>query len=258
MDNAEITAALKVWRDGLVQLTGMSRLIKFRPTKTGAVVVQAPAADAVYSGVRGNTVWSFRGSPEEGDEDTEVPTQVSGRVLEVARPHKELGPVLRNLMRKADTEYLDRGLHVLYLAVGMLHWAELDGTPMQSPVLLLPVTLESDGPRSIPHLRSADEDAVINPALVLRMQEFGVTIPTFDDLEDESLDGLFGAVTGAVGGRSGWEIKPTVVLSTFTFHKEAMYRDLIDNQAAIAAHPLVRALATKNPAWFSITRGRRR
>ncbi|WP_418608274.1 DUF4011 domain-containing protein [Georgenia sp. SUBG003] len=100
----------------------------------------------MYSGVRGNTVWSFRGSPEEGDEDTEVPTQVSGRVLEVARPHKELGPVLRNLMRKADTEYLDRGLHVLYLAVGMLHWAELDGTPMQSPVLLLPVTLESDGP----------------------------------------------------------------------------------------------------------------
>lgn len=247
MNNAEIAAALQVWRDGLVQLTGMSRLIKFRPTKTGAVVIQEPDAAVVFAGVRGNGEWSFRGLQEDSDE-AEAPTAGDGRILKVARAEKDLGPVLRTLMRKADTEFLDRGLHVLYLAVGMLHWADVDGTAMRSPLLLVPVMLESDGPRSTPRLRGAEEDIVVNPALVLRMQDFGVTIPTFEQLEDESLDGLFAAVSRAVQGLAGWEIRPEVVLSTFTFHKEAMYRDLIDNEAAIAAHPLVRALATKNPA----------
>ncbi|WP_418606297.1 DUF4011 domain-containing protein [Georgenia sp. SUBG003] len=140
----------------------------------------------------------------------------------------------------------------------MLHWRNWTAPRCTSPVLLLPVTLESDGPRSIPHLRSADEDAVINPALVLRMQEFGVTIPTFDDLEDESLDGLFGAVTGAVGdGAAGRSSQRSSSPHSRSIRRRCTGTSSTTRPPSPRTHSW-RALATKNPAWFSITRGRRR
>ena len=37
----------------------------------------------------------------------------------------------------------------------------------------------------------ADEDAAINPALAFRLQhDFGITLPTFDDEDEENIDGL--------------------------------------------------------------------
>ncbi|MDP9317561.1 MAG: DUF4011 domain-containing protein [Actinomycetota bacterium] len=40
-------------------------------------------------------------------------------MLRSPRAHKDLGPILRNLMRRGNTEFLDRGIHVLYVALGM-------------------------------------------------------------------------------------------------------------------------------------------
>ena len=43
-------------------------------------------------------------------------TRKSNEFLHSPRPDTEVGPVVRNLMRKASAEYIDRGLSVLYLA----------------------------------------------------------------------------------------------------------------------------------------------
>jgi hypothetical protein len=150
-------------------------------------------------------------------------------------------------MRRANAELLDRGLSVLYLAFGMLHWKDVDGTGMVSPLLLVPVTLNSRGPKTTPELCPGEDDTVVNPSLVLRMREFGIELTPADDVAELSVEGLLQRIREAVANEDGWAVEPTVVLSTFSFHKEAMYRDLLENESTVLDHPVVRALGTKDP-----------
>lgn len=255
--NLDVAAALSTWRDGLVSLSGTNRLIKFKASKTGALVIDAPEPDAIVAGLRDSVKWSFKGTEPEHP-DSQVPAISMGqqmkargrtqdRILYTARTDAEIGPILRNLMRRAQAEYLDRGLSVLYLAFGMLHWTDVDGTPMASPLLLVPVTLSSRGPKECPDLRIGEDDTALNPPLVLRMREDGIELPDSDDIAEVSVSEMLNRVSESVANQPGWRVEPTVVLSTFSFHKEAMYRDLQDNQDRILAHPVVRALGTKDP-----------
>ena len=254
----DVAAALATWRDGLVSLSGTNRLIKFKASKTGAVIIDGPEPDVIAEGLRASVKWSFKGSELE-DPASDVTARPVGqalkarggkhdRTLYTARPDAEVGPVLRSLMRRAQAEFLDRGLSVLYMAFGMLHWTDVDGTPMASPLLLVPVTLSSRGPKECPELRMDEDDIALNPPLVLRMREDGIDLPDTDDIADISVSEMMRRVSESVSAQPGWRVEPTVVLSTFSFHKEAMYRDLQENQDRILDHPVVRALGTKNPA----------
>lgn len=258
MSSDEILAALKVWREGLVNLSGVNRLIRFRHTKTGSVLIEDPDAETILRGLQSGIEWDFSGQPDR-DENRDLvgaqdpkPARHSGRattrVLHVARSEKELGAVLRSMRRRASAELLDRGLSVLYVAVGMLHWKDEDESEMASPLLLVPVKLESSGPNTMPTLLLGEDDTVMNPSLILRMRDFGIEIPALDDIPELSVKDLMAEVRRAVSGKLGWTVEPTVVLSTFSFHKEAMYRDLLENEQTVLNHPVVRALGTKDPA----------
>ena len=248
-------AALAVWRNSLVNLNRTNRLLNFKHSKSGSLAVTAPAGAQILDGLRAGRQWSFEGAPTggstEGDEATTeaalaaVPSQ--GRnVLRTATPDKDLGPVLRNLLRRSRREYLDRGLSVLYTTIGMLEWEEPDGTGLVSPLLLIPCSLISTGARGVPRMEMGDDDPVVNPALALRLQEFGVTLPTVDDLTELVLADLYADVRARVRRQASWNVTDQAVLACFSFHKEAMYRDLLDNEEQVLAHPAVRALAT-NP-----------
>ncbi|MDD4866608.1 MAG: DUF3320 domain-containing protein [Mycobacterium sp.] len=260
MERNELTAALGVWRESLVNLSGVNRLIKFKASKSGAVVIDSPEPDVILAGLLSGGKWLFMGTEDqERDESADgsssrVPqlgTFAAGdraRVLHAPRPEKELGTVLRGLMRRANAELLDRGLSVLYLAFGMLRWQDVDGTGMASPLLLIPVALASRGPKTLPELAPGQDDVVVNPSLSLRMREFGIELPNIDDVADLSVMDLLVQIRNAVSTEQGWTVEPTIVLSTFSFHKEAMFRDLLENEAMVLDHPVVRALATKDPS----------
>jgi hypothetical protein len=57
----EIVAALNVWRNSLVNLTGVNRLIQFKHSKTGSLDLTAPIAQEILEGLRGRRLWSFVG-----------------------------------------------------------------------------------------------------------------------------------------------------------------------------------------------------
>lgn len=247
MAKDDVAQALTLWRESLVNLTGVNRLIKFKASKTGTVFLAAPAPQAILNGLRGTALWRFQGATDvAGDEGETLPVRAlqgvratdSGYMLRSPHLDKDLGPILRGLMRRANAEFLDRGLHVLYASFGMLHWVDEDDTQMQSPLLLVPVSLESEGPKSTPRLKGAEDDTVFNPALTLRLRDFGVHLPPIEELDDSNLDSVFGAVRSAIRRQPGWEVEPTVLISCFSFHKEAMYRDLLDNEEIVLGHPL--------------------
>lgn len=252
-NQAEIQAALKVWRDGLVGLTRANRLIKFNAPKTSSVLIDSPDPDVVLARLESGAPQAFRGDVSMG-EGTPATLPPSGQFFHSPRPDADLGPVLRNLMRKAQTEFLDRGLGVLYLAFGMLHWKDVDDTQMVSPVLLVPVTLLPEGPKGVPRLTRGEDDAVVNPALALRLKDFGIELPHMDELDGVTVSEVLDEVRVALSQAKDfddWDLRVTTYLSTFSFAKEAMFKDLQDNEEQILDHPIVRALATSDPTQQS-------
>lgn len=245
----EIQAALKTWRDGLVGLTRQSALIKFRAPKTSSLLIDAPAPDEVLARLQSGKSQAFRGDVNLGDPDAPKPLP-PGTFFHSPRPDSEVGPVVRNLMRRASAEFLDRGLSVLYVAFGILDWRDVDETAMASPLLLVPVQLLPEGPKGTPRITEGEDDPVLNPALSLRLKEFGIDLPTAEDIEGLSVSETLAAVREALEKNktfTGWNLREATYLGMFSFAKEAMFRDLLDNEAAILGHPIVQALATSDP-----------
>jgi hypothetical protein len=169
-----VRTALGEWSDSLVNLTGANRLLRFRPSRTGTIEIVGPSAEEILSGLVAGRSWRFRSVDPAGDaaaaSSGPFPPAVAG-TLDTRKPEADLGAALRNLVRRSTQEFLNRGLSVLYVAIGLLDWTDHDGTPMASPLLLVPVELVRTGPRQLPVLEVGEEDAVVNPALHLRMQQ---------------------------------------------------------------------------------------
>lgn len=253
MQKDEIQAALKVWRDGLVGLTRQSPLIKFRASKVSSLHIDTPVPDEVLARLQSGKQQDFRGDLTSDEVvGAEAP---AGRSFHSPRPDGEVGPVVRNLMRRASAELLDRGLSVLYVAFGILDWRDVDDSAMVSPLLLVPVKLISQGPKSTPRVtQDEDEDSLLNPALTLRLKEFGIELPSDEDIEGLSVSETFAAIRVALEKNktfTGWTLRETTYLATFSFSKESMYKDLQDNEQKILEHPIVRALATSDPSQQS-------
>ena len=168
-------------------------------------------------------------------------------MLDSDKPPEDLAAALRALYRRSNQDYLDRGVWVLYLAFGVLTWADEDRSRYTSPLLLVPVQLEGIGAAQGAELKAAPEEPVINPALALKLSRYGIDLPRVDDLEDVTLSGVLDAVRAAVAGQDGWQVSDSLALSYFSFAKEAMYRDLLEHEDLIAAHPAVSALAGRWP-----------
>lgn len=248
---AEVAAALEVWKKGLLTVSGASRLVNYKPTKSRSVTIDSPGADEILRRLAVGGDWIFAGTR---DEDAGVAAERPGptsatapAALQCSIAHKDIGPVVRSIMRQANTEWLDRGLHVLYLALGLLEWRDVDNTPYVSPLILVPVDLIPLGPKDVPRLTSAEDDPLLNPALRVQLSKLGIELPVAEELEDLDVRSQLAAVQEAVASKSGWRVKEHAVLAMFSFHKEAMYKDLVDNAEAIVAHPVVRMLGTSDP-----------
>gem|GEM_PF-2862231 len=140
---------------------------------------------------------------------------------------------------------MDKGLQSLYVAFGLLQWVESpDDRPCYAPLLLLPVELRNDDTSKPDTLhRIVEEDPIINPALAIKLEaDFRITLPGVEDYEDLDVVEFLSDVAAAVSRQPGWEVQHRVVLGRFAFHKDVMYRDLLENQERIVNHPFVRSL----------------
>src|SRR5215831_1524855 len=242
-----IRAAIRSWRDSLIDLTGASRLISLAPGTTGTIRLVRPSAGDILSRLAAGGSYTFRSpEPEPAGHATAVggPGEAPAvNILDTDQDPGDLASALRALMRRSDQQYLDRGCWVLYLAFGTLTWADENQTRYTSPLLLVPVRLVTAAPRQLPLLEPTGDDPVVNPALSLKLPRYGVVLPRVDDLAEMTLGALLGAVRAAVAAKDGWQVGESAVLSCFSSGKEAMYRDLLEHEDLAAAHPAVRTLA---------------
>jgi very-short-patch-repair endonuclease len=264
-DHRRVLDQLDIWRKQLINLARSNRLLYFRHTRTSTleIVDQPEKLAAIVAGLLTGKVWHFYEPTEEEWETQENETEIgasdrtasmfpesalarepAGDELRTSKKDsRELRSTLRTLDRRATQEFMDKGIWILYLAVGILQWTDPDSREQaESPLVLLPVQLQRQSPREPYELRRADEDIVLNPALGVKLAEFGVELPMVEE-DDLDFTTTLAAFDAAIVGKHGWEVERRLVISPFSFYKEVMYRDLLHNQEAVSTHKLIQALA---------------
>jgi very-short-patch-repair endonuclease/DNA polymerase III delta prime subunit len=158
------------------------------------------------------------------------------------------GRLLR-LYYDARTHYEERGVNVLYLALGFLEWYEAGSQqPRHAPLILVPVRLERGSAIERFRLWFAEEEIATNLSLAEKLrQDCGLALPEIDPAERLEAGAYGREVAEAVRPEARFRVHADdIVLGLFSFAKLLMYRDLDPAswpaEMALDQRPLLRAL----------------
>lgn len=244
----DMDSRVDAWKKRLLDLGKRNRLLNYRDTKRGSIRIVDPDPLAlwqtfvedekpiVFSYINDDTL------SDDGSEGKPKPEVVNGNV-ETNKTLAEQQKTLRSLRNKARSFINEQGVNALYLAFGFLNWTESTSSRqfLQSPLILVPVSLQWESITSPFVLHLHDDEIVVNPTLAYKMEnDFGLTIPSFEP--GNSLTSYFDELNARVTSQ-GWSVEQGVCLALLSFLKINMYNDLENHRESIAEHPVVRALA---------------
>ena len=138
----------------------------------------------------------------------------------------------------------------LFLAVGFLRWKKSaeDKRVYRSPLLLISVKLTRRSAASGYKLSHHEDEVRFNETLLQFLkQDFGLQIPALEGalpMDDSGIDvqAVFETVRTAVRDTPGFEVSEGASLSTFSFAKYLMWKDLVDRTDELRKSRLVKHL----------------
>jgi hypothetical protein len=125
--------------------------------------------------------------PEEGDLDTDgVAPRHRDLWLQTALAPERLQSRLLQLYYEARTTYEERGVNVLYLALGFLEWYETPSSNQarHAPLLLVPITLTRGSAHESFRVSFSEEDIIANITLREKLKEFSLQLPELEETGD--------------------------------------------------------------------------
>jgi hypothetical protein len=252
------TKVLENWRNRLIDLTFRNPLLELK--SRSLVEISAPDGVELWNGLSEGRSYRFprweRHRPESASEESTAdeaetasgPTMVPGD-LSVVPETASVERLLKRLQEADKALVEEQGVASLYLALGVLHWREVQGSAEhRSPLLLLPVNLERSTPLEPFRLVARDDDAVINPALRERLRsDYQFDLPAQDQDEEDIDPATYLRTVANAVRRHAWHVEHQSYVGRFHFAKLVMYREMTERLDAYAAHPLLQALATGSP-----------
>jgi len=152
------------------------------------------------------------------------------------------------LYRKAKADFEEGGANTLFIALGMLAWrpSGRETSIYRAPLIMLPVKLERASARSRPQLRRHEDEPIFNLTLIQMLrQDFEIDLGELaqglpEDEHGVDVARIWATVRHKVRNAAGFEVLEEVVLSTFSFAKYMMWRDLQDRTDQLKTAPFVR------------------
>ncbi len=255
------------WKLKLLDLSKRNRLLNYKPGKQAVpIFCPEPAAleDRLAADERLKLVSMLQlmdGSDprsqllfeERHGKEAKVEYAISAlskKDLLVDLQEQEMYARLVGLYRKARHDLEEGGANTLFVVIGFLTWKESETSDRswKAPLILLPVTLERKSVQSGFRLIMRDEDPIFNPTLLeMLRQDFNLTIPLLEEdlpTDHSGLDipKILQIVRHSVRDIRGWEVTEDVILSTFSFSKHLMWKDLQDNSDLLKENPVVKHL----------------
>lgn len=258
---------LDQWQRKLLDLSLRNNLLNFRATKR-AIKLDAPDPGLLEDRFADGNTLKLRPRPElmSGSDMRDRSIHESRNQEDLYREHAldalrrnevyvpidadELDGRLTNLYRSARVTLSEGGANTLYLAVGFLSWTrdDKDDKRYRAPLILIPIVLNRKSMRQGFSLTLHDEEARFNPTLVQMLrQDFELELPVAQGelpTDEHGLDihNIWRQVSLAVKEIKGWEVSEEVILSTFSFAKYLMWKDLVDRTDQLKQNPVVRHL----------------
>lgn len=249
---------LQSCRERLLDLGKRNRLYAYQDDEKHLPVL-SPSVDALFEGLsRGKKLYLYdldrtleeRGismerflSPEsQGLHDeilSSVPSQ--GVFLLPTRP-KKLGRLVRAIASHAKSAIEERGINVLYLAIGFLSYEEPDENhvPLVAPILLFPVALKKDASGFFLSPAS-DEGPRLNSTLAYVLKTgYSLMLPPLT--EGETPRDYLAKVETLIQGQQDWSLTEEAALGIFSFAKIDAYEDLRDHEEQVLSNPIVASL----------------
>ncbi|UOY01919.1 DUF4011 domain-containing protein [Blastococcus sp. PRF04-17] len=256
----EAPARVQQWKNALLDLSLRNRLINYTERSGLALTVPDSALGILENFVHDGTPITLLPTDQLAAVQTErgiatareLPEeQLTELLVDRREVHADVTtggylPKLRNLAYKAKTVLEETGANNLYLALGSLVW-ELDGRPLRSPLVLIPVTLAPLG-RTGQYRLSLDEAGSSTPNYCLLeklRQVHGLTVPTLTEAVDGTLDldaALEAMRSALVGHGLPYRVESTADLAILQFAKYRLWKDLDEHWSEFTLNPLVHHL----------------
>lgn len=163
---------------------------------------------------------------------------------------KDLAARLTELFRQAKSDLTEGGTNTLYLAVGVLKWKKTptDQKAYRAPLLLLPVKLERSGASDRFRLKFHEDEPQLNATLLQFLKrDFDLALPDFrgglpQDGKGIDVSNILDRIRLAVRDVPGFEVVDDIALSTFSFAKYLMWKDLTDRVDSLRQNRVVKHL----------------
>jgi Protein of unknown function (DUF4011)/AAA domain len=220
---------LNVLRKDLLDVTLRNKQLKLTETKARGLTISSVNSVEIVESLTSSKKYQFL--------DKESLPKGKGKLhLHTDYTEAELEKRLAGTLKEAKSFKEEQGINTLFLTVGALKWFDDDkiDSPILSPLLMLDVELVKD--KTAYELKCEDTDLKTNVTLQIKMKEFGLTIPDFDD--NATITDYFDAIKAAVSLKKGWEILPNEMrINLFSFQKLLMYNDLNNDKWTEGCQP---------------------
>ncbi|MFT8716798.1 DUF4011 domain-containing protein [Gluconobacter potus] len=172
------------------------------------------------------------------------------REIVVQRKEDKLQTALTEIYRHARSAEQEGGTNVLFLTIGAVAWTpENKARPYLAPLILVPVILERASIRSPFTLRAHGDETRINTTLLEMLRaEYDIRIPLLEGdalpEDDSGLDvpKIIEAFRLHLRHIPGWEIREHVSLTTLSFAKFLMWKDLLERRDQLATNDVASRL----------------
>jgi len=258
------------WQSRLLDLSLRNRLLNFRDSRQVIPFAcpDLPLLEDHLAAGKKIRVISLNEENPVGDRDEELHQRSTQKGLntefaraalarcELASPlsKKDLDARLIELYRKTRNDLAEGGSNTLFLAVGFLSWRkEAEGaSACRAPLLLVPVKLIRASAASPFCLASHEDEICFNATLIqmltkdfdLNLAALETNLPT--DQNGVDVSQVFEMVRRAIRQVPGFEVVDEIALSTFSFSKYLMWKDLTDRLDQLTQNRVVRHLV-QNP-----------
>ncbi|SFK17267.1 DUF4011 domain-containing protein [Methylocapsa palsarum] len=174
----------------------------------------------------------------------------NGAVLQTALSQDSLQNCLRAIHHDAITAEEERGVNILFLAIGFLRWFEDENSDVarHAPLVLVPVNLLRDAKRETFELKFRDDEITTNRAIQERLRSnFGVMLPGLPEGEDWLPRDYFADIVNAVALKRRWSVDfDGLELGFYSFSKMMMMMRDLDPANwpgnTLIEHPLLRGV----------------
>ena len=264
------------WQRKLLDLSLRNRLLNYRDSKQ-TLPLRCPSVAAFEDELAAGK--KFRGfslndndpfgnrtlSPEDAQriEEEIIRDAFERKQVIVPLTGQEMNNRLLTLYRRARSDMQEGGTNTLFLAAGFLRWKKTEGDTRiyRAPLVLIPVKLERRSAQS-PFWLTHHEDGVrINSTLLeFLKRDFDLRIPELEselprDQSGIDVPRIFETMRQKVRDIAGFEVVEELALSTFSFAKYLMWKDLVDRSDQLRQNRLVKHLIDGSKETYGETEG---